>query len=74
MRESRVDVLLASPHGNPMGCANTTELIIVSGEFDNSKAMVAAVLAAHLSGKRISGWIQSCLDGRRKLSAVNVEK
>jgi hypothetical protein len=74
VRESRVDIILAAVHSNPTGCVNTTELVLIIDEYPGTKAMIAAVLAAHLAGRKISGFIASCHDDRGKLVAVNVER
>lgn len=74
VRESRIDIHLSAPHGNPMNCAIDTELVLLAEEFQNSKTMAAAVLGAHLAEKKISGWVGGCHDGRGKLHAIHVEK
>jgi hypothetical protein len=72
IRESRVDVVLTAPHNNPTGCPIATELVILN-EAQNFKIIVAAILAAHLAGRKISGWIADCNDGRARITAIFVE-
>lgn len=74
VREYRIDIILVQPYSNPLACENNTMLVLKADEFPTSKSMVAAVLGAHIAGKKISGWVGECYDGGGKLNAVNVEK
>lgn len=73
VRESRTDVVLETDHNNPTDCINNRILIIVADEFANSDQMVSAFMAAHLAGRKVSGWVLNCSGEWGKLSAINIE-
>ncbi|WP_155732808.1 hypothetical protein [Pseudoalteromonas luteoviolacea] len=59
---------------NPAKCANPKRLTILNGETPNSDAMLSAALAAHMAGRRISGFVGVCHDGLGKVSAIYIEE
>ncbi len=73
VRENRIDIYLEKEHANPTGCSNKSVLLIMANESTNSGQMIAAAMAAHLAGRKISGWIVGCADQWGKLSAINID-
>tara|TARA_Y100000588_G_C13903204_1_gene773803 strand:- start:390 stop:707 length:318 start_codon:yes stop_codon:yes gene_type:complete len=74
VREGRTDIYLKEDSNNPLNCTHANLLTILNGEYLNSDAILSAAIAAHMTGKKISGYVGACDSGMGKLSAIYIEE